>query len=233
LKNSANAALHTYSNGGYLARKIAAQRHKLINAFLEFKGSAGSETILDVGAASSAFLEKGSDLQASIDGAERSSITRCNVAVSPDKPWRITGSENGQLSGQILPYRDGQFDWVFCGELIEHAGTNEHQLNLLRELARVAKKGVFVTTENKRHPIEFNTGLPLLHWLPDTLWRAQLRLLGKGEWASKWLLNPLGSDSLRQMAAQLPKCASSDIGHMRLGGVKAHFFLMIRKAETI
>jgi hypothetical protein len=233
LKNSADAALHAYSGGGYLDRKVAAQRRKLIDAFLEFKGNAGSETILDVGAVSSADSGGRGVLQTSIGGATGSAITRCNVALSPEKPWRYAGPENGQRGGQVLPFSDGQFDWVFCGELLEQAGTNEHQLSLLRELARIAKKGIFVTTENRRHPIEFNTGLPLLHWLPDTLWRAQLRLLGKSEWASKWLLNPIGSDTLQQMAAQLPNCASSDIGHLRMGGIKAHFFLMVRKVDAI
>lgn len=233
MKNSADAALDTYSDGGYLDRKIALQRRKLIDAFLTFKGNAGNETILDVGAATSTVLPSPGDLLASIEGSARSSITRCNLSVSSDSPWRTAGSENGQRGGQDLPFSDGQFDWVFCGGLLEHAGTNEHQLSLLRELARVAKKGLFVTTENRRHPIEFNTGLPLLHWLPDTLWRAQLRLLGKGEWASEWLLNPLGSDTLQQMAAQLPNCSSRDIGHVRMGGIKAHFFLMVCKEKLV
>jgi hypothetical protein len=235
LKNSLNVELQSVSNGGYLEKKLAFQRRKLAEAFLEFKGHADKGSILEVGMMPISPLGGTRELQDELDPPLRAAITRCSIANNGRTPWRCTGAEESRgesADGQRLPYQDGQFDWVVCNGVIEHAGSRENQDRLLRELARVAKKGVFLTTENRRHPIEFHTGLPLLHWLPQGIWRAQLKLLGKGDWASESILNPLGSDTLRTMASQLPNHTSADIGHLRIGGIKAHFFLMIRKQEA-
>lgn len=235
MKNAANAELRAFSDSGYVDKKLALQRRKLLDAFLEFKGHSTKETILDIGVTSTGQLASGSRLQTWVAAAEQPFVKSCSIAVSANGPWRCAqpdAAAPGEQGAQALPFADNQFDWIFCSEVLEHAGPHAHQLNLLRELNRIARKGVFVATENRRHPIEFHTGLPLLHWLPGSLWRGSLRLLGKGQWASETLLNPVGSDALKNMAATLPGLASSDIGHLRVAGVKAHFFLMLRKKET-
>src|SRR5690606_18142782 len=71
----------------------------------------------------------------------------------------------------LLDLSDASFDWVFCGELIEHADSLPRQQELVAECFRVARKGVFITTPSRRHPLEFNSGLPFVHWLPAGLRR--------------------------------------------------------------
>jgi hypothetical protein len=53
------------------------------------------------------------------------------------------------------------------------------RLAFLRELWRVARRGLFVTTPNRWFPIEVHTVLPLVHYLPPSTFRAILRRLGR------------------------------------------------------
>ena len=131
-----------------------------------------------------------------------------------------------------LAYGDGAFDWVFCNEVLEHAGPAERQYALVHELYRVARKGVFLTTANRRHPLEFKTGIPLLHRLPDAWWRRLLKWIGKSEWASESMLNLLDASALYRIASLLPGKPEHDVGHKRVFGIKAHFFLMIQKQKV-
>ena len=65
-----------------------------------------------------------------------------------------------------LPFEDGAFDIVFSNAVIEHVGGRERQRQFVSEALRVGRR-VFITTPNRRFPIEVHTRLPLVHWLPD------------------------------------------------------------------
>lgn len=127
-----------------------------------------------------------------------------------------------------LPFADNEFDWVFCNRVLEFAGDTVQQFMVLKEITRVARRGVFVTASNRRHPVELNTGLPLLHWLPNRAWQSILAWGGikNIDDLPKHLLS---ADDLSKMASLLSGHGSFDIGHIRYLGIKAHFFLMIRK----
>lgn len=105
-----------------------------------------------------------------------------------------------------LPYDDGSFDWVACHELIEIFGSHERKVRLLRELLRVARRGIFVSTPNRSHP--------LARWLyPER--------------------HPVLLDALtiKTMVDVLPGHPDWELGHVRLGGFKSHYFLMVWKGE--
>lgn len=105
-----------------------------------------------------------------------------------------------------LPFEDGEFDWVACHELIETIATHERQVRLLRELLRVSRRGIFVSTPNRWHP--------LIRWLrpePDLM-----------------LLDAL---AIKTMVDVLPGRPAWKLGHVRLAGLKSHYFLMVWKGE--
>lgn len=65
-----------------------------------------------------------------------------------------------RYAGDIMPFRDDEFDWVFSNAVIEHV--NDHEL-FLKEMLRVGKQ-VFFTTPNRYFPIEVHTNLLFTHW---------------------------------------------------------------------
>jgi hypothetical protein len=206
MKNLSEAVCAAAIDGSWTERVLAAQRRKLFDAFMLFRQGGADDTMLDVGPRS--------------------------MAASPDTWSEATGSlvtstplDPAQCDAR-LPWPDASFDWVFCGEVIEHAGSRERQQVLTAECYRVARKGVFITTPNRRHPFEFNTGLPFVHWLPPARWR---RLLGWSGHLHRAPFALLDAEQLYALAATLPDRPAHDVGHKRVFGIKAHFFLMIRK----
>ena len=77
-----------------------------------------------------------------------------------------------------LPFVDGEFDIVFSNAVIEHVGDRERQRQLVSEAIRVGRS-VFITTPNRRFPVEVHTRLPVVHWLPDRLAHPAYRAVGK------------------------------------------------------
>ncbi len=120
---------------------------------------------------------------------------------------RLELNEPAQLPSRErvrLPYDDSAFDWVACHELIETFGIHERQVRLLRELMRIARHGIFVSTPNRAHP--------LARWLyPER--HAQL----------------LDALTIKTMVDVLPGRPAWKLGHVRLAGFKSHYFLMVWK----
>jgi SAM-dependent methyltransferase len=216
LKHAADARYGATPITGLVERILASQRRKMFEAFMLFKQSAPDGSILDVRMKPATSSANGHYLFAWSDSQARTRIAACEI----------------DMSRVRLPHADGAFDWVFCSETIEHAGSAERQYALMQELYRVARKGVFVTTANRRHPIEFKTGLPLIHLLPAAWWRRLLKWLGKKRWASEAALNPLDAAALYRFAGLLPGKPEHDVGHKRVFGIKAHFFMMIVKRKS-
>ena len=105
-----------------------------------------------------------------------------------------------------LPFDDEAVDWVACYELLETCVSFERQVRLVRELLRIAQKGVFVSTPNRWHPL------------------------------AGWLRPPpnaglLDAMKIKTMVDVLPGHLPWRLGHVRVMGLKSHYFLMIWKDE--
>jgi ubiquinone/menaquinone biosynthesis C-methylase UbiE len=105
--------------------------------------------------------------------------------------------------GRRLPFADRSFDLVHSSAVLEHVGSRAAQRDFLRELLRVARRAVFVTTPNRWFPVEFHSVLPLVHWLPPPAFRAILRRLGHDELADERNLNLLGARDLAALTEGL------------------------------
>ena len=105
-----------------------------------------------------------------------------------------------------LPFDDEAVDWVACYDLLENFLSFERQVRLLRELLRIAKKGVFVSTPNRWHPLS--------NWL-----RPQ---------PHAGLVDAM---KIKTMVDVLPGHPPWRLGHVRVMGLKSHYFLMIWKDE--
>lgn len=88
-----------------------------------------------------------------------------------------------QGDGLALPFADGEFDIVFSNAVIEHVGDRERQRRFVLEALRVGRRA-FITTPNRRFPVEVHTLLPVIHWLPRRLAHASYKAFGQ-EWAKE------------------------------------------------
>ena len=92
---------------------------------------------------------------------------------------RYPGIRYVQGDACALPFGDAEFDIVFSNAVIEHVGDRDRQRAMASEAVRVGRRA-FLTTPNRRFPIEVHTRLPFVHWLPDALSHPLYRALGKG-----------------------------------------------------
>ena len=63
--------------------------------------------------------------------------------------------------GYTLPFSDDSFDVVTCVDVIEHV---ENFNQLIEEMLRVSKKGVFLSTPNRRSEYTNRDGTPKNYW---------------------------------------------------------------------
>lgn len=117
-------------------------------------------------------------------GAGSGEIASClgvrNEAYSVDISDQRCVVENYRfvVSGTRLPFPDETFDVVTSNHVIEHLP--DQQLHL-SEIARVLKGSglCYLATPNRVWPIEVHSRVPLLHYLPSSLFHPILKRLGR------------------------------------------------------
>ena len=85
----------------------------------------------------------------------------------------------------------------------------------------------FVTTPNRRHPIEFHTVTPLLHYLPPRMYRQIYAAAGFEFFSKEENLNLLDAE---QLLGLLPPAARSlaELAFHRFLGMKSNLLLSVR-----
>jgi Methyltransferase domain len=174
------------------ARISLRSRERKLRLFLDLFHPGPETTVVDVGVTDAPFGDGSSDnffealypWPGRITGVGHTELDRFAAAFPTVTAVRADGRE--------LPFADGEFDLGFSNAVIEHvAGGRDGQRQFISELCRVAGK-VFVTTPNRRFPIDPHSLLPFVHWLPDGETRSRaLRARGFDD-----VLDPLGPGDL-------------------------------------
>ena len=76
---------------------------------------------------------------------------------------------------------------------------------MIKELLRIAKKNVFITTPNRNFLFDFHTKLPVIHLLPKNIHRKILKLLGFKFFSLEDNLNLLNTMELKKILKELKK----------------------------
>ena len=158
-------------------------RERKLRLFLDELRPTEETTVLDVGADELGFGE--GDGCATMNFFEErypwpERITALGLHDGSGFRARYPGIPYVQGDACDLPFDDGAFDVVFSNAVIEHLGGRERQRRFVSEALRVGRR-VFVTTPNRRFPIEVHTRLPVVHWLPDRAAHPVYRALGRQE----------------------------------------------------
>jgi SAM-dependent methyltransferase len=143
-------------------------RRRKLRLFLDELNPTEKTSVLDVGADELAFGEGDgcatmNFLEALYPWPER--ITALGLHDGTGFRARYPGIRYVQGDACALPFADGEFDIVFSNAVIEHVGGRDRQRRMVSEALRVGRRA-FVTTPNRRFPIEVHTRLPFVHWLP-------------------------------------------------------------------
>jgi len=74
-----------------------------------------------------------------------------------------------------LPFKDEYFDFIVSNEVLEHV---DNPKDYVKELSRVMKDGAngFFSTPNRLFPFEFHYNLPLINFLPSSLFNRFVKL---------------------------------------------------------
>lgn len=176
-----------------------AARQSMVNQFFEAFPPSESLSVLDLGVTSERdptanFLEKLYPFP-----------EKLTCAGMQDASWltqMYPGAKFIQLeAGKPLPFKNREFDCVYSNAVIEHVGSREDQMAFVREMMRVSKN-FYITTPNRWFPVEMHTHVPLLHLLPQKLFRYLLKLKGEAFYAEEKNLNLLSSRGLRNLFPQ-------------------------------
>ena len=181
--------------------KIAAhQRRRMFDLFLSVTGIEQQDTVLDIGATSDQSYSHSNYLEAWYPHKDK--ITASGVDDAAFLETLYPGLKFVLASGLDLPFQNSSFDYVHSSAVLEHVGSRQNQSLFLKEIWRVARKGIFVTTPNRWFPIEFHTIMPLVHWLPATTFRKICKMRKLDFFASEENLNLLSVSDLRRIATE-------------------------------
>jgi ubiquinone/menaquinone biosynthesis C-methylase UbiE len=167
--------------------------------FLSTSGVRPDDTIVDIGATGDRTYQHSNYLEAWYP--HKSKLTAVGVDDASFLEELYPGVRFYRSDGRTLPFPDGSFDFAHSNAVIEHAGSRVQQAQLLAEMWRVCRKGLYVATPNRWFPVEPHTVIPLIHWLPARLFRRALRTLGHHELADEANLNLLSRGDLLRAAA--------------------------------
>ena len=173
-------------------------RKRKLRLFLDELQPTADTTVLDVGADELAFGE--GDGCGTLNFFEElypwpERITAVGLQDGSEFRARYPQVRYVQGDACALPFEDGAFDIVFSNAVIEHVGHRERQRKLVSEALRVGRR-VFITTPNRRFPIEVHTRLPFVHWFPTPVAHRAYDAVGKGFAKEINLLSPARFESL-------------------------------------
>lgn len=178
------------------SRISRSSREAKYRQFLAVVAPRPGETILDVGVNDVEYSENDNYLE------KRYPYSHDIVAVAHKRlehfPARYPHIRAVVADGRRLPFAADEFAIAYSNAVIEHTGARDDQLAFLKELYRVARRG-YLTTPNRRFPVEVHTRVPLLHLvLPQRWFDAFLRTVGKS-WATGRYMNLLSESELREL----------------------------------
>jgi hypothetical protein len=228
VSTATNPQYNVAKPGSVPQRITGRMRRSLYARFLSSVEPQSQETILDVGATSDQVYDFSNYLEAWYPYKSR--ITAVGIDDAKFLEELYPGITFLKADGRDLPFEDGAFDLVHSSAVLEHVGSRESQTQFIRELSRVARRAIFMTTPNRWFPVEVHTVLPLVHWLPAPWFRAILRRLGHDLLSREENLNLLSASDLRSM------CCDIGLRHRvekaRLWGMPSNLLLTIHKREA-
>ncbi|MDR1259594.1 MAG: class I SAM-dependent methyltransferase [Tannerellaceae bacterium] len=200
-------------------------RTRKYDRFLQEFNLATDTTILDVGFTNTEYQDADNFLEKNYP--HLSNITALGIEIHGSDSFRrrYPDVEVVLYEGSVFPFDDNRFDVGWSNAVIEHVGSEEHQITFLKELRRTCRT-IYFTTPNRYFPFEIHTRLPLLHYLPKRIFDKIIDHTSK-KWASGDYMHLL---SHRKLKSLLSKAGITQykIVRNRLFGFTMDFSIIIK-----
>ena len=154
---------------------IINKRDEFFNLFLKTTNFSNNKSIIDIGTTPSIEDEQNIFLEKIKSNVNVTCLSNQDCRVLQQRFKNIKNIIIGDGKNTML--NDNSFDIVHSNATIEHVGSFDNQLSLVREMFRISKESVFIQTPNRFHPIEFHTILPIIHWFPKSIHRKILKFM--------------------------------------------------------
>ncbi|WKZ31719.1 MAG: class I SAM-dependent methyltransferase [Thermodesulfobacteriota bacterium] len=181
---------------GFIDKTRYRSRLNKLGQIIEVLGASPKDKLLEVGVANREYSEVDNFLVKHYPYPEN--ITALGLGDISIFRKRYPHIRAFSYEGGGFPFNDHEFDIVHSNAVIEHVGGPEAQRLFLKELARVAKKGL-ITTPNRYFPVETHTKVPFLHWLRKDQFDFFLEKIGK-RWATGAYMHLLSGRDLDNCA---------------------------------
>jgi hypothetical protein len=175
-------------------------RTRKVTRFFEVMGPSPTDLVLDLGVAGEGHGEFWQDTvnPLSLYAPKQLRILGLFYDEVPGGVPRATANMPVvRADGRQMPFKTNSIDYIFSNAVIEHVGSRWDQRRFVSECLRVAAKGVFLTTPNRRFLMDPHVGIPLVHYLPRPLYAWTVRRLGHPELADIGFLNALSASELK------------------------------------
>ena len=225
--SSSESVYYRHSGAVPLASRLSFHvRQKMFRRFMEVMRPGPATTVLDVGVTNDERYRESNYFEQLYPYPQN--ITSVGTEDGSHLATRYPGLRYRRVTpGAPLPFADAEFDVVFSNAVVEHVGSRAEQAAFVRELCRVGK-AVFLTTPNRWFPFEHHTGLPLLHFLPASVFRSVLRHTRYAHWADQSNLNIL---TARELVDVFPADVTPTISVIRLMGLPSNLIACCRTAR--
>ena len=221
-----NAQYNLSTPGSIPIRVAAYQRRRMFDIFLSTTGIGAQDTVLDLGVTSDRTYDHSNYFESWYPHKDR--ITASGMDDASFLEELYPGLKFVPADGRDLPFADRQFDYVHSSAVLEHVGSRARQVDFLRQVWRVAGKGIFITTPNRWFPVEFHTVLPFVHWFPPAAFRKLCTWRGLEFFADEGNLNLLSAQQLRKIAAEAG-LEDFRVTSVRLAGWPSNLLLSARR----
>ena len=119
-------------------------------------------------------------------------------------------------------------DLVVSSATIEHVGSLKNQITKVSNMISLSKEYIVISTPNRFYPIELHTKIPLLHWLPKTLFRKILLLLNMNYFADEKNMNLLSKSDLKKILNIFSHKIDYKIHNIRFLGFVSNFLVICK-----
>ena len=116
-------------------------------------------------------------------------------------------------------------DLVVSNATIEHIGSFENQIKMIKNISKLTKRYFVITTPNRYHPLDFHTKLPFIHWLPKKVHRKILSFFRFKFFSYEKNLNLLSENDLR-LCLKISGITSYKIYYVYLFGFKSNLLVL-------